>query len=139
MTRKACTFLQDLQKAESSLSHAEESFVKGSTNFQSSALKRHEMENDDNKDAVRIEEAQKKMREKPESLPAEKMLIRMNEKTLKQLENLFHTAHALAKKERPFTDFVWQCDLDEVKGVDVGTSYRNDHQAKTFTEFILCV
>ena len=111
-------------------------FVKGSTNFQSSGLRRHETENVDHKDAVRIEEAQKKMREKPGSLPAEKMLTRMNEKTMKQLENMFRTVHALARKGRPYTDFVWQCDLDEVKGVDVGSVYRNDHQAKTFTEFI---
>ena len=133
---KQVLFCKICRKHKAHLVTQMKGFVKGSTNFQASALKRHETENVDHKDAVRIEEAQIKMREKPGSLPAEKMLTRLNEKTLKQLENLFRTAHALAKKGRPFTDLVWQCDLDEVKGVDVGTNYRNDHQAKTFTEFI---
>ena len=44
------------------------------------------------------------------------------------MTNLFHNVHALIKKRRPFTDFIWMCELDEIKGVDIGETYRNEKQ-----------
>ncbi|KAI0222661.1 hypothetical protein LSAT2_026077 [Lamellibrachia satsuma] len=40
------------------------------------------------------------------------------------------------RSEDPFTDFTWLCDLDEKKGLDIGTTYRNDKQAQSFAHFI---
>ena len=45
------------------------------------------------------------------------------------MTNLFRNVHALIKKRRPFTDFIWMCELDEIKGVDIGETYRNEKQA----------
>ena len=44
------------------------------------------------------------------------------------MTNLFRNVHALIKKRRPFTDFIWMCELDEIKGVDIGETYRNEKQ-----------
>ena len=51
----------------------------------------------------------------------------------------FRTAHAIAKKGRPFTDFVWMCELDEMKGLKIGETYRNHTQARNFVGYIAAV
>jgi hypothetical protein len=33
------------------------------------------------------------------------------------MTDLFRNVHALIKKRRPFTDFIWMCELDEIKGL----------------------
>ncbi|PIK60679.1 putative sperm flagellar protein 2-like [Apostichopus japonicus] len=50
--------------------------------------------------------------------------------------HLFHTCHALVKHGHPFTDFLWHCELDKKKGLDVGNSYQNDKSAAVFTSYI---
>ncbi|KAK2185095.1 hypothetical protein NP493_246g02021 [Ridgeia piscesae] len=49
---------------------------------------------------------------------------------------MFRTCHALAKHARPYTDYVWLCNVDKRKGLDAGTAYRNDKQARLFTHHI---
>ena len=44
------------------------------------------------------------------------------------MTNLFRNVDALIKKRRPFTDFIWMCELDEIKGVYIGETYRNEKQ-----------
>ena len=48
------------------------------------------------------------------------------------MEIFFRNVHALVKKNKPFTDFQWLCELDGIKGCDIGTSYRNGKSAKRF-------
>ena len=55
------------------------------------------------------------------------------------MDKLFRTAHAIAKKERPFTDYVWKCDLDEIKGIDIGKTYCNHTQTRCFVGHIATV
>ena len=40
--------------------------------------------------------------------------------------------HWFPQKGRPFTDYVIACDMDEVKGLSVGSQYRNDICAAEF-------
>ena len=42
----------------------------------------------------------------------------------------------IAKKGRPFTNFVWMCDLDQMKGLKIGETYRNRTQARNFVGYI---
>lgn len=56
--------------------------------------------------------------------------------TLGRVENLFRSCHALAKTGRPLGDFIWMCELDEMKGVDIGPVFRTQKSARTFTYFI---
>ncbi|XP_071795584.1 zinc finger protein 862-like [Asterias amurensis] len=63
---------------------------------------------------------------------AGKALQKLNEKVYSQLVVLFRNMHAIVKQRRPFTDYLWLCELDERKGVDIGRTYRNDKQAVNF-------
>ena len=46
------------------------------------------------------------------------------------------THFAIAKHSRPCTDFVWMCTLDDMKGVQIGNTYRNNKQCATFIHHI---
>jgi hypothetical protein len=50
--------------------------------------------------------------------------------------NLIKTAHAIARNARPYTDFVWMCELDRSKGLDIGSTYQTDKYCKIFQESI---
>uniref|UniRef100_A0A8C3BPJ5 Sperm flagellar 2 n=1 Tax=Cairina moschata TaxID=8855 RepID=A0A8C3BPJ5_CAIMO len=72
----------------------------------------------------------------PNRASAEQMLKSMNSITLGRVENIFRTCHAIAKSGRPFTDLDWMCKLDDMKGVDIGSVFRNDKSARIFIHFI---
>ena len=59
---------------------------------------------------------------------AGRMLVSMKV-LVDKLKIKFRTVHALAKHARPYTDCVWQCSVDERKGLVVGTDYRSDKSA----------
>ncbi|XP_061213937.1 sperm flagellar protein 2 isoform X6 [Neopsephotus bourkii] len=72
----------------------------------------------------------------PHTDSAEQMLKCMNSITLGRVENIFRTCHAIAKSGHPFTDLDWMCKLDDMKGVDIGSVFRNDKSARMFIHFI---
>ena len=39
-------------------------------------------------------------------------------------------------KSRPFSDFTWQCEIDEKKGLPIGQTYRSDKMCREFTDAI---
>ena len=62
-------------------------------------------------------------------------------KSLKEVDKhrvaaLFRTCQALAKKARPFTGYVWMCQLDERKEVQFTHQYHTDKYAREITYFI---
>ena len=85
---------------------------------------------------VRAFEAERAALAKPGDTPAEKVLMVLNKQQIERLKHLFRTCHALAKNSRPFTDYLWLRELDAQKGVDIGTTNRNDKAAQTFTHYI---
>ena len=56
--------------------------------------------------------------------------------TFDKMCKLFMNAHAIARHSRPYTDFVWMCTLDDLKGVQIGNTYRNDKLCATFIHHI---
>ena len=64
-------------------------------------------------------------------MPAAQMLTSLNSQTVDRLCRMFGRVMPW-----PSTDFVWVCDVDERKGLDIGTAYRNDKQARVFTHHI---
>ncbi|XP_013370455.1 PREDICTED: sperm flagellar protein 2 isoform X2 [Chinchilla lanigera] len=60
----------------------------------------------------------------------------MSKVTFGRVENLFRSCHAIAKTGRPLKDFIWMCKLDDMKGVDIGSVFRTNKSARTFTYFI---
>jgi hypothetical protein len=67
---------------------------------------------------------------------AGKMLIALNKTLADKLVIKFKTVHALAKHDWPFTDYVWQCSLDQSKGLAISTDYRSDKAAADFAHHI---
>ncbi|XP_053148082.1 zinc finger protein 862-like [Hemicordylus capensis] len=72
----------------------------------------------------------------PDTATTEQMLKSMSKETIGRIENLFRTCHAIAKTGRPFTDLDWMCKLDDMKGVNIGSVFRNDKAARIFIHFI---
>ena len=52
---------------------------------------------------------------------------------------LIRNAHALAKQNRPLSDFVWHCDLNQAKGIEIGHTYHNVKACATFIDSIASV
>lgn len=53
-----------------------------------------------------------------------------------KLRLLFRNAHAVSKNKKSLADYRWLCDLDEVKGLAIGATYRNSKACGTFTKYI---
>jgi hypothetical protein len=53
-----------------------------------------------------------------------------------RLSILFRNAHSVCKNNRPLTDFIWLCQLDKVKGFDIGETYMNEKAATNFIKYI---
>jgi hypothetical protein len=60
----------------------------------------------------------------------------MNEAQNNKIFILLRSAHAIAKERQLFTDFIWMCQLNEAKGLDVGATYRNDIACRNFIHHI---
>ena len=65
-----------------------------------------------------------------------KALTKLREKDYEQMVIKFRNAHAVAKHDKSFRDFKWICELDEVKGLDVGAKYITDKSCKEFLHYI---
>ena len=77
-----------------------------------------------------------KKRQPPGSSKAEQCIQMLNKSSFDKLENLFRTAHGIAKNCRPYTDFQWICEVDEKKGVVIGNTYRSDKSCREFIRAI---
>ena len=110
---------------------SDKTWVEGTSTFKLYIIKKHETTR------THLDAANKMEAEKiPTETPAARSLISMNKKVLEKMTYLFRNAHAIAKKCRPYTDFKWQCELDEQKGIDIGNTYRNDKEAAVFVQYI---
>lgn len=99
-------------------------WITGTSNFKIDTIKSHEssaMHTDSVKASINIH--------KSEAGRAIKML---NVAEYAKLELRFRNAHAIAKHDKSFKDYVWLCKLDRAKGLDTGTTYGNDKAAKQF-------
>ena len=125
------------------LSESTGSFFKGCVNFRKEAVEAHDktrkhVKAQDHLKAVeRREAASFTLSGKPAN-PGDRAMNLLTAADIEQRRKLFLIAHALAKKDRPFTDFKWQCDLLEGVGeLRPGSGmYRNDKQAATFVHYI---
>ncbi|CAL9685344.1 unnamed protein product [Knipowitschia caucasica] len=108
------------------------SFVVGTSNFKIEAVKDHEKARS-HRESLQIKTAK--------TVPVEdsvagRSLTSLKTSELEKMQLLFRNAHAIAKKGRPFTDFAWMCEVDRKKGLKIGETYTNDHQAKEFIHYI---
>ena len=106
----------------------DQKFVKGCTSLRMESLKTHAS----SKVHARSVEADKAAKSRPGTTPVVRLLQQMNAEAIEKLRILFRTAHAVAKHSRPFTDYVWLCNLDEKKGLNIGQTYRTDVKCREF-------
>ena len=55
---------------------------------------------------------------------AGKTLNLLKSSEVHRLAYLFRNAHAIAKQNRPLTDYKWLCHIDKSKGLDIGNTYQ---------------
>lgn len=70
----------------------------------------------------------------PEKHPANLAWQQMLKQYTGKLRLLFRNGHTVSKKL--LVDYWWLCDLDEVKGLAIGATYRNSKACGTFTKYI---
>jgi len=109
--------------------------VTGCTNFKVEVLNIHAA-SDGHKLAVQQKKA---AAAKPGETVAKKSIQSLNKAVFDRLSHLFRNAHAIAFNSRPFKDFVWMASLDELKGINIGKTYRNDKQCYAFIQAIAAV
>ena len=95
-------------------------FITGSTNLKKSAVSDHEL----SLAHVRAQKAAEKPADK-NTTQAGRALLAMKDGDRNRMSLLFRNAHAVAKQNRPLTDFEWLCKLDRAKGLDTGKTYLN--------------
>ena len=71
-----------------------------------------------------------------EDSEADRALQQLNAKQKEKLVFLFRNAHSVAKRSRPYTDYVALCELDKAKGFDIGTTYINQNGSQMFISAI---
>ena len=54
---------------------------------------------------------------------AAKLVMAIHKDTFPSSKKMFRTCHALIMKNRPISDFNWQCDLDEMKGIQLDMKF----------------
>lgn len=107
-------------------------FVTGSSNFKIESLKHHEL-SQSHKDNVIKQKAKKCV---SGTCTAELSLQTLSKSIFDKMCKPFRNAHGLAKQGRPYSDFSFICDLDEMKGVNIGQTYRNDKSCRQFVYYI---
>jgi hypothetical protein len=78
-----------------------------------------------------------KNKSKPiEETDAVKIIKTLNKDIDSILEKMFRTCHSLIKHDRPVNDFLWFCEVDEMKSLYIGFIYRNINSTKSFIKSI---
>ena len=106
-----------------------QTMVVGSQNFKKSTITDHE------------NSLLHKSRSKPSKIntietTAGKTVLQMKQYDINKLMLKFRNAHFIAKHAKSFCDYTKLCELDEVKGLDVGHTYRTDKYSAVFIQFI---
>lgn len=109
------------------------SFVKGCNNFKREALVQHG-ESRSHTRAHQVSTAKP-----PAESQAAQCLKSLHKAQYDTLVMKFRTAHAIAKFHLSYRTYNMICSLDEVKGLPIGTNYRNDHAVASFTDAIAAV
>jgi hypothetical protein len=111
---------------------SDQNFVKGCSSLRVESLKVH------SQSAVhaKSEQVVKATTSNPGTTPIEQAIQTLNASAVEKLQIFFCTCHTLAKHCRPFADYVWLCELDEKKGIDIGPTYRTALKCRKFTDAI---
>ena len=101
-------------------------FLAGCSNMKISAVQNHEQSK------LHLTSTSAKLASETTDTPARKALASLNESQREDLETKFRNVHAIAKNNRPISDYIWLCELDRAKGLSVGQTYANETAARDF-------
>ncbi|XP_060587867.1 zinc finger protein 862-like [Ruditapes philippinarum] len=110
------------------------SFITGCDNMKLKNIKRHDQSECHINNVKR-----QKASVAPGSSAANKAVKMLNCAAFSKLKLLFRNAHYIAKSGKPYSDFIYLCQLDIMKGIDVGTTYINDKYCAKFISAIAAV
>ncbi|CAC5364605.1 unnamed protein product [Mytilus coruscus] len=69
-----------------------------------------------------------------EQSDARKIILSLNKDIYNKLDKMFRTCQSIVLHDRPISDFIWSCEVDEMKGLSIGETYRNTNSAKVFVK-----
>lgn len=142
-----CTLCTYWQNKIESVKNFSGKFIKGSTNFKTSAVVDHERSQPHLK-AVEYEDTRKAEEEGlplprvhiqqsiPDSSAIKQCFNKMAEGEKNSMMKLFDLAYVLAKKGRPYSDFADFIEVEKAHGVTYTVKYDNNKQCEQFTRFI---
>lgn len=110
-------------------------FIFGCSNFRTTTVGDYEKSKLHRKAHKSLSARLKTSTEKIQST-AGKALKKLKAAERGRLTTLFRNVHSIAKNNRPLSDYVWLCELDKAKQIDIGSTYINDTAA---SEFIHCI
>ena len=114
----------------------ETSMIDGSANFRKSVITDHEVSKYHMKATDLHDAERQQVSATVGQSAAGKALIQLKEKERNHLRLKFRNVHALCKHNRPLSDYSWMTDLDEAKGYEVGSTYRNNQAGSVFMDYI---
>ena len=132
---KCSTCIEKYAKKSQGNMKGQFTFLTGCTNRKVSAVTDHEISKAHVK-AVEQTTAKERSVTEVVKTPAGKAINLLNQANRQRMCYLFRNAHAVAKQNRPMSDYNWLCDLDAAKGVDIGETYKNGQAA---LKFINCI
>ena len=74
--------------------------------------------------------------QKPEEAPTMKAKLHLNKFAMDRLRILFCTVHAINLQGWPVSDYHWMSELDETKGLNIGTVYWRSQNCHEFADAI---
>lgn len=110
-------------------------FLTGCTNMRISTIVEHEQSKGHVK-ASEVYKASSSNAVEVRQSHSAKALLSLKSVDKNRLCNLFRNAHAIAKKNRPLSDYVWLCEVDKAKGLEIGQTYINEKAPLKFIQSI---
>jgi hypothetical protein len=116
---------------EDSISSQSKQFIEGTSTYKLDSVKHHENSNAHIK-AKELVDADGNR----EDTAASKAMLMLKKDTADKMALLFRNIHALVKNRKSLRDFGWLCELDTIKGLNIGRTYLNTKAASQFTGYI---
>ena len=110
-------------------------FAVGCKSYKLDSIVKHERSKGHEKSLL-IEKAQS---QESSDSSAMKIIHTLNKDIYQKLEKMFLNVFYIVTNNRPMTDYVWMCELDEKKGITLGKTYRNATAATCFLEAMAAV
>ena len=118
--------------------HFNSAFINGSSNLRSSSFKEHALAEMHKKAMSLFHKAQAKNLGEyyQQHAPIARALLTIDATTEARLKKKFDLAYFLSKENLAFSKMSSLCELEERRGVDLGSGYKNNQACTTFLEYV---